>query len=343
MGGFNWDNYTGTNAGQQGTTADPLQSDYATRLRLSYRQFLGRDASDAEVQDWMTRHPTYTGAVENAIRTSDEAQHYATTGAATPLPAPAPAAGAPAAGAAGSGRGDPEGFRAAWFASGGKTTEDLKNFVAAHPEFGATITGSKGSKLTFPGGQAFQAVRSAGLGGGIGPAWDDISGGGGGGAAGGPGTGTGYMLAPWEREFAAPTAQQALDSPGLQFAINEAQKGLEGSAAARGTLLTGGTLKDLTAQRIGMALQGYGDVYQRAMGEYTNSRTNFYNNQDRPYAKLSGLASLGAGAANQSGQFGTDYGSGAATSIYGAGNAGAAGSIAQGDIWGNYLNNLGRR
>lgn len=81
-------------------------------------------------------------------------------------------------------QGDPEGFRQAWFASGGKTVDDLKNFVSQHPEYGATITGSKGSKLTFPGGQAFQAVRSAGLGGGVGPAWDDLSGGG---AGGGPG------------------------------------------------------------------------------------------------------------------------------------------------------------
>jgi hypothetical protein len=302
--------------------------DAVASVKQWYRQYLGREASDSEAMGW-AQNPNGIQTVEATIRDSPEAKAFATAHPA-------------ASGTTASGRGDPEGFRAAWFASGGKTTADLKAFVDAHPEFGATITGSKGSKLTFPGGQAFQAVRSAGLGGGIGPAWDDISGGEGG-AAGGGQPGFGSYIAPWTQNFNAPTAQQALDSPGLQFAMDEAQKGLESSAAAKGTLLTGGTLKDLTAQRIGMGLQGYGDVYNRAVGEYGINRENFYNNQDRPFGKLSSLATLGANAANQTGGYGSSYGNNATGSLGDIGNANSAGSIAQGNIWGNFINNATNR
>ncbi len=324
-GGFNWDNYA---------TPAPsaAQTDALASIKQWYRQYLGREASDAEAMSW-AQNPNGIGTVEQAIRESPEAKARATT--------------APAGGTTG-GAGNPEAFRAAWFASGGKTVDDLKAFVAAHPEFGATITGSKGSKLTFPGGQAFQAVRSAGIGGGIGPAWDDISGGEGGGQpgyAGGGSTGlaNGSLMAPWTGQFRAPTAEEALNSPGLQFAIQQGQQGIQNSAAAKGTLLTGGTLKDLTAYGTGAALQGYGDAYNRAVGEYGINRENFYANQDRPFSKLFNLSSLGAGAANQTGGFGSSYGTNATGSLGDIGNANSAGSAAQGSIWGNYLDSIGRR
>ncbi len=315
-GGFNWDQYTSAPQG-----SNPAQADALASIKQWYRQYLGREASDQEALGW-AQNPNGMGTVEQAIAQSPEAKARAPQGAA----------GA-------SGQGNPEGFRAAWFASGGKTVDDLKAFVAAHPEYGATITGSKGSKLTFPGGQAFQAVRSAGLGGGVGPAWDDISGGAPSGAAGGAGYGA--FIAPWTQQFQAPTAEQAMNSTGLQFAMQQGQKGIENSAAAKGTLLTGGTLKDLSNYSQGAALQGYGDVYNRAAGEYLLGRENFYNNQDRPFTKLGSLASLGASAANQTGGYGSSYGNNATGSLGDIGNANSAGSTAQGSIWGNYLNQLG--
>ncbi len=200
-------------------------------------------------------------------------------------------------------------------------------------------------KIILPNGQYVDVINSAGAGG-KGFQWltgDGGAAGGGGAAANGSMPGFGSYIAPWTQNFNAPTAQQALDSPGLQFAMDEAQKGLESSAAAKGTLLTGGTLKDLTAQRIGMGLQGYGDVYNRAVGEYGINRENFYNNQDRPFGKLSSLASLGANAANQTGGYGSSYGNNATGSLGDIGNANSAGSIAQGNIWGNFINNATNR
>lgn len=79
----------------------------------------------------------------------------------------------------GGGGGNPDAFGQAWVASGGRTVQDLKNFVAAHPEYGATLGGSKGDKVTI-GGRTFDAVIGAGAGG-QGASWNDITAGGGGG------------------------------------------------------------------------------------------------------------------------------------------------------------------
>lgn len=52
-------------------------------------------------------------------------------------------------------------------------------------------------------------------------------------------------------------------TPGYQFAFNEGLRGIENSAAARGTLLTGGTLKALTRFGTGLADQTYGNAVNR--------------------------------------------------------------------------------
>lgn len=202
-------------------------------------------------------------------------------------PGPAPTAG---------GGGDPEAFRAAWFASPyPKTTDGLKQFVAANPQFGAQITGSKGSKILI-GGQAFQAVRSAGLNGGIGPAWDPLGAEGGGGTESNLGS-LGYSrlssMAPWTEQFQAPDPSQIANDPYYQFQLGEGMKSIQGSAAAKGTLLSGGTLKGLEQYGQGLA-SSFGDkAYDRGMNEYLLRRDNFYGNQDRPFNKNLSLAQLG--------------------------------------------------
>lgn len=196
-----------------------------------------------------------------------------------------------------SGRGDPEGFRAAWFASGGRTVTDLANFVRAHPEFGATITGSKGSKIVFPGGQAFQAVRSAGLGGGIGAAWDDL--GSGGGEGGGVNVGDfGSLARGWDKPFNAPSIEEIRNSPGYQFALQEGVKALDTSAAARGTVLGGGQKKDILQYATGLLDQTAQTKYQNALGEYMNQYQIFRNNGNDIFNRFDALAGRGANAAN---------------------------------------------
>lgn len=54
--------------------------------------------------------------------------------------------------------------------------------------------------------------------------------------------------------------------PGYQFAQEEGQKAIERSAAARGGLKSGGTLKDLTRFGQGLANQQYSDYWNRLAG-----------------------------------------------------------------------------
>lgn len=194
--------------------------------------------------------------------------------------------------------GNPNAFRDAWLGSGGRTTADLKAFVQAHPEFGATLGGSKGDKVYGPGGQFWaDAVIAAGEGG-KGASWNtDTGGGGGGGAVSGVSFGqapnsTPFHYDPFQapdpfsfRSFEAPTGLTEENDPGYQARLALGQQGVERSAAARGTLLTGGTLKDINdyaqnqaSQEFGnvynRALQTYGTQYQQAAGDYN---TNFQN------------------------------------------------------------------
>lgn len=72
--------------------------------------------------------------------------------------------------------------------------------------------------------------------------------------------------------FKAPTMEEVTADPSFQFRLKEGQKALERSASARGTLLTGGTLKDLVNYGQEAASQEYDKVYARDLGTY---QTNF--------------------------------------------------------------------
>lgn len=110
--------------------------------------------------------------------------------------------------------------------------------------------------------------------------------------------------------------------PGYQFRLNEGMKAIQGSAAARGGLNSGATLK---------ALERYGQDY--ASNEYQNA----YN---RDFQRLSGLAGLGFNAnqslMNAAGNYGNNlnqnlvgYGQSVSGNLTGLGNANAAAQIAQ--------------
>jgi len=279
-------------------------------VQALYQQYLGREGAPDEIQGW-ANNPNGVEAVEAAIKASPEAQARAA--------APQAAAG----GAGGTGRGDPEGFKAAWYASGGKTTTDLKNFVAAHPEFGATITGSKGSKLTFPGGIAVQAVRSAGLDGGIGPAWDDISGGG----AGGGGE-AGNFLTPYNKQFNLMSPQEFINSPFSQAALGEIRQGGERGAAARGTLLTPGTEQAIQRKSIDYLGDAYAQMANMDLGVQGQNYGLFKDNQDRPFDKLYRTSAMGLEALNNSANNASTYATNSMGNATDRGSAQANGTVA---------------
>lgn len=75
---------------------------------------------------------------------------------------------------------------------------------------------------------------------------------------------------------------------GYQFALDEGKKAVENSAAARGSLLSGNTLKELSDRATGTASQFYGDAYNRynqdrafKQGVATDARN--YNNANNQW------------------------------------------------------------
>lgn len=68
--------------------------------------------------------------------------------------------------------------------------------------------------------------------------------------------------------FNAPSVDEALNEPGYQFRLGQGQEALERSAAARGVLRTGGTLKDLIQYGQNFGAQEYNNVFGRSLQAY---------------------------------------------------------------------------
>jgi hypothetical protein len=113
------------------------------------------------------------------------------------------------------------------------------------------------------------------------------------------------LLTPFNEQFRAPTAGEAAATPGYQFALQQGQEAIENSAAARGNLLSSTTLKGLDQYSQGLASQNYGDVYQRALGEFQQRYNIFNQNQSNQFNRLSSLAAQGQQSAEDVGQLGS--------------------------------------
>lgn len=99
------------------------------------------------------------------------------------------------------------------------------------------------------------------------------------------------------------------NDPGYQFRLAEGQRALERSAAARGGLNSGGTLRSLARYSQGVASDELQNAWQRRQGAF---------------GRLASIAGMGQNAANSLGQFGSNYAN-SMSSLYGAqGNAEAA-------------------
>ena len=114
--------------------------------------------------------------------------------------------------------------------------------------------------------------------------------------------------------------------PGYAFRMAEGHKALERSAAARGSLLSGGQLKALTRYGQDMGSQEYGNAYNR----YMNNRASKFN-------QLSSVAGLGQTSAGQVANMGTQVAGMVGNNMMDAGQARAGGTSAAAGAWGNAL------
>lgn len=105
--------------------------------------------------------------------------------------------------------------------------------------------------------------------------------------------------------------------PGYEFALAEGNRSIEGSAAARGGTLNGGTLKALQRYGQGKADEQYGSYLSR----------------------FRDLASLGENAAAQTGNFSQASTARQAGDITGAGDARASGIVGGANAWTGAIGN----
>ena len=131
------------------------------------------------------------------------------------------------------------------------------------------------------------------------------------------------------------TAADFEADPGYGFRLSEGMKALDRSAASRGGLLSGATLKG--AQQYGQGLAS--QEYQNAFNRFQTNRANQLN----PLQSLAGqgqttATSLGSAGANMAGNIGNAY----MTSAANTGNAAMAAAGARNSAFGGAANVLGR-
>jgi hypothetical protein len=153
--------------------------------------------------------------------------------------------------------------------------------------------------------------------------------------------GTGLMQ-PWTTPFQAPGSLTESNDPGYAARMKLGAEAIQRSAAAHGTLLTGGTLKDLAAYGQTFGSQEYSNVYNRALGEYTNAYNIFGANQNNQFNRLSSLSSSGQNAAAGQANAAQNYGNSASNLVTGVGNAQAAGQVGSANAWNQGLTNTGQ-
>lgn len=244
-------------------------------------------------QEYDRFYRAYHSADRDAVLQGMRAKMGAPNGGAIQPSDPA-TGNAAAPGAPPGGYADPAEFGRQWIASGGRTVQDLQNFVTQHPEFGAELFGSKGDKLKFPNGNQYDGVLSAGAGG-LGATFNPIGPGGADGNAMGD---FGSLAQRWGKEFHAPTQEELMNDPAYKFQLSEGIHALDSSAAARGTLLSGGQEKDIMTFATGLANQSAQQRYTNALGEYMNSYNIFRNDNNDIFGRYDRIADRGANAAN---------------------------------------------
>lgn len=140
--------------------------------------------------------------------------------------------------------------------------------------------------------------------------------------------------------------------PSYQFRKQQGMDGLQSSAAAGGSLLSGAALKSLNEYNSNLASQEYGNAWQRDQTEKQNLMNTlsgnrsqdyqlFSNEDTRQYNQLANMAGVGQTTANSLGTFGSqnalNQGNAAIAGANAQANGLTAGAAAQSNGWGNIL------
>jgi hypothetical protein len=121
--------------------------------------------------------------------------------------------------------------------------------------------------------------------------------------------------------------QSVQNDPGYQWAQQQGEQGINRSLAAKGMTNSGRALKAAAQFNTGNATKFFNDAFSR------NQQAN-----QQQFNMLAQPVQWGQASANNTAASGAAFGQAAGQNMIGAGDAQAANSIAQGNIWGNALN-----
>lgn len=113
--------------------------------------------------------------------------------------------------------------------------------------------------------------------------------------------GFGSLMQPYGQTFSAPTGLTEQNDPGYQARLQLGTDTLQHSAAARGSVLTGGTAKALDQYAQDYASNEYSNVYNRALNTFGTNYNVYNQNQTNQYNRLASLAGIGQQSAQQLG------------------------------------------
>ena len=140
------------------------------------------------------------------------------------------------------------------------------------------------------------------------------------------GSASGTPRGDFNRDFTLADFQK---DPGYDFRMSQGLGAVQGSAAARGSLMSGSTLKALSDYGSNMASSEYGKAYDR----FNNDRAQRFN-------RLSTVAGIGQTATNNVGTTGANFTNAASSNALGAGNAAAAGGVGVANAFNNGASSL---
>lgn len=147
-----------------------------------------------------------------------------------------------------------------------------------------------------------------------------------------------------QKDFAFDT----FSDPGAQYRMSEAQKAIQGSAAAKGGALGSGALKSLQTRSQDMASQEYANAYDRWLkdsqlryDQASNQYGRDINFANQNISNLGNLATMGSTAIGNLGNLGAGIGSSIQTGAANLGETLAGGTLAGGQSNAAGWNTLG--
>jgi hypothetical protein len=139
------------------------------------------------------------------------------------------------------------------------------------------------------------------------------------------------------QQFSAPTADQAAQTPGYQFTLQQGLKSVQNGAAARGLGTSGAALKGASNYATGLADSTYNDVFNRALQTFNTNYSSASNNVNR----LQGIVSNGQNAAATNGSLGAATANSIGNTLTSGANAAASGTVGSANALSGALGSVG--